>query len=258
MYQLFGDLVLDPPPPDRLEAIKELEPYLRDLESREKLVVDRDEIHRKVSSFRLDETQKWKEMAQEGCPKRVAEHIVTTTGSWEARLSHQMHVPSYTSLNIPNGETGDPTSPCPALIMANKFDPETHFIYDHFHRREESDFSPFKGYPDHIRELHEEHTAWIRATNQAKVEIIYGRYVEKWVTKNLEFSHLQLWGEYDRVWLHFEWRSPERKQLSKILLFALHPQRFLNLPSGLAEETATQDKLHSCACKLAGLPYIAN
>ncbi|KAJ6033369.1 Ras association (RalGDS/AF-6) domain family protein [Penicillium canescens] len=176
MYQLFGDLVLDPPPPDRLEAIKELEPYLRDLESREKLVVDRDEIHRKVSSFRLDETQKWKEMAQEGCPKRVAEHIVTTTGSWEARRSHQMHVPSYTSLNIPNGETGDPTSPCPALIMANKFDPETHFIYDHFHRREESDFSPFKGYPDHIRELHEEHTAWIRATNQAKVEIIYKRF----------------------------------------------------------------------------------
>lgn len=36
MYRLFGDLFLDPPPPDRLEALEKCRPKLRDLETREK------------------------------------------------------------------------------------------------------------------------------------------------------------------------------------------------------------------------------
>ncbi|OQE71601.1 hypothetical protein PENNAL_c0102G10107 [Penicillium nalgiovense] len=229
MYRLFGDLFLDPPPPDRLEALEKCRPKLRDLETREKPTPDMAEIKEKLQSFRIVETQKWKEMAadQSIFEIQIPEHIVAPSGSWAAKVSHHLHVPSFTTLNIRNGETGDPTSPCTRIVLDDAFDHNTLFMYDHFHRRES--FSPFKGYPPHLRSIQEDHTTWIRKTISAKIEIIYGRRVQR--SENDE----------DRI--------------SRILLFAVHPQRFLSLNSLSTPEAILQDQIITCACKLAGLPF---
>lgn len=155
------------------------------------LAPDMAEIKEKLQSFRIVETQKWKEMAadQSIFEIQIPEHIVAPSGSWAAKVSHHLHVPSFTTLNIRNGETGDPTSPCTRIVLDDAFDHNTHFMYDHFHRRES--FSPFKGYPPHLRSIHEDHTTWIRKTISAKIEIIYGRRVQRWAEGNLRLSNLQ-------------------------------------------------------------------
>ncbi|KAJ5808557.1 hypothetical protein N7474_009826 [Penicillium riverlandense] len=210
-------------------------------------------IKRRLSAFRFEETQRWR--AYKELTEQVAEHIVVPSGSWQAKIAHHLHVPSFTSLKIANGEVGDITSPCTAIVLENKFDPRTHFIFDHFHRRTPLPFKPFSLYPDDIRRLHQDLTDWIRETIHAKVEILYGADVRRWALKTLNLSNIRLWGDYENVWLFFEWGNSNRKELSKILLFALHPQRFLSLNMKSNPEAVRQDQVISCAYKLAGLPF---
>lgn len=218
------------------------------------------EINKVVENFRIEETKKWQKMSEDqGILKcQIAEHIVVPSGSWTAKLSHQLHVPSFTTLKIRNGETADSQSPCTRMILDNGFDHRTHFMYDHFHRRES--LSPFTKYPSHIRSIHEKHTTWIRKTIHAKIEIIYGRIIQKWAEKNLQLSNLHLWGEYKDTWLFFEWEKSEdhETRISRIIIFASHPQRFLSYNLRSNPEAAIQDQLVTCACKLAGLPSREN
>jgi hypothetical protein len=51
--------------------------------------------------------------------------------------------------------------------------------------------------------LHEDHTEWISATNQAKLEIIYQRHFEKWTINSPGLSPLQLWEKFDPICLYF-------------------------------------------------------
>lgn len=217
------------------------------------LEIDHKAISDELSSFQLAETQLWKDPL----PTRCSEHIVRPSGSWQARIAHHLHNPSYTTLHAKNGEVADATNGCTALIMNHHYDPELHFMFDHFHRRE--DFCPFAKYPDHIRAFHENHTDWIRSTLQAKIEIIYGSSVRKWAMKHLNFTSLSLWGEYEGVWLHFEWKAiMTGKKIARIIIFALHPQRFLSYQSRSQREAIEQDLRISVAHQLACLPFTAD
>jgi len=80
-----------------------------------------------------------------------------------------------------SGETADPTSPCVALIMAGTFERGKTLIYDHLARRQIVD--RFVGYPTEILHCHEEWLSAIRGNMSAKVEIIYGRVVQKRMLK---------------------------------------------------------------------------
>ncbi|PWY68381.1 hypothetical protein BO83DRAFT_450528 [Aspergillus eucalypticola CBS 122712] len=250
-YRLFGNLFLSEPPLKLRDKVDELRPYLLELEHREKSTeIDHKAISDELSSFQLAETQLWKEPL----PTRCSEHIVRPSGSWQARIAHHLHNPSYTTLHAKNGEVADATNGCTALIMNHHYDPERHFMFDHFHRRE--DFCPFAKYPDHIRAFHENHTEWIRNTLQAKIEIIYGSSVRKWAMKHLDLTSLNLWGEYEGVWLHFEWKPiVAGKKIARIIIFALHPQRFLSYQSRSQREAIEQDLRISVAHQLACLPF---
>jgi hypothetical protein len=57
---------------------------------------------------------------------------------------------------------------------------------------------------------------WIRKTISAKIEIVYGRWVQRWAEGNLRLSNLQLWGEYETIRLFFEWALREN-DLEKVL-----------------------------------------
>ncbi|GAQ36961.1 hypothetical protein ASPNIDRAFT_37346 [Aspergillus niger] len=253
-YRLFGNLFLSEPPLKLRDKVDELRPYLLELEHREKSTeIDHKAISDELSSFQLAETQLWKDPL----PTRCSEHIVRPSGSWQARIAHHLHNPSYTTLHAKNGEVADATNGCTALIMNHHYDPELHFMFDHFHRRE--DFCPFAKYPDHIRAFHENHTDWIRSTLQAKIEIIYGSSVRKWAMKHLNFTSLSLWGEYEGVWLHFEWKAiMTGKKIARIIIFALHPQRFLSYQSRSQREAIEQDLRISVAHQLACLPFTAD
>ncbi|PYH35665.1 uncharacterized protein BO87DRAFT_433432 [Aspergillus neoniger CBS 115656] len=253
-YRLFGNLFLSEPPLKLRDKVDELRPYLLELEHREKSTeIDHKAISDELSSFQLAETQLWKDPL----PTRCLEHIVRPSGSWQARIAHHLHNPSYTTLHAKNGEVADVTNGCTALIMNHHYDPELHFMFDHFHRRE--DFCPFAKYPDHIRAFHENHTEWIRSTVQAKIEIIYGSSVRKWAMKHLDLTSLSLWGEYEGVWLHFEWKPiVAGKKIARIIIFALHPQRFLSYQSRSQREAIEQDLRISVAHQLACLPFTAD
>ncbi|RDK43714.1 hypothetical protein M752DRAFT_313588 [Aspergillus phoenicis ATCC 13157] len=253
-YRLFGNLFLSEPPLKLRDKLDELRPYLLELENREKSTeIDYKAISEKLCTFQLAETQLWKDPL----PNRCAEHIVRPSGSWHARIAHHLHNPSYTTLHAKNGEVADATNGCTALIMNHHYDPELHFMFDHFHRRE--DFCPFAKYPDHIRAFHEKHTNWIRSTLQAKVEIIYGAAVRKWAMKQLILTSLSLWGEYEGVWLHFEWEPVMAgKKIARLIIFALHPQKFLSYQLRSQREAKEQDLRISVAHQLACLPFTAD
>lgn len=203
-------------------------------------------------SFRDEETKLWKE----GLPSRQPEHIVQPTGSWSAQIAHHLHNPSYTTLFPEDGEVGDLTNGCTALIMGNNYDPKTHFMFDHFHRRE--DFDPFSNYPQHIKSFHEAHTKRLRATVQAKVEVLYGSYVRNWAVRELAITSLKLWGCFEEVWIHFEWEMfgthMEHKRIAKILVFAFHPQKMLSYQMRSRATAVEQDRLITVAYKLARVP----
>ncbi|GKZ23491.1 hypothetical protein AbraIFM66951_008525 [Aspergillus brasiliensis] len=251
-YRLFGNLFLSEPPSKLHGKLEELRPYLLDLENHRETSteIDHKAISEKLCNFQLAETQLWKDPL----PNRCAEHIVRPSGSWHARIAHHLHNPSYTTLHARNGEVADATNGCTALIMNHHYDPGLHFMFDHFHRRE--DFCPFVKYPAHIRAFHEKHTEWIRSTLQAKIEIIYGSAVRKWAMKGLNLTSLSLWGEYEGVWLHFEWVPVMTgKRIARIIIFALHPQKFLSYQLRSQREAKEQDRRISVAHKLACLPF---
>lgn len=204
--------------------------------------------------FRNEETALWKD----GLPLRLPEHIVKPSGSWSARIAHHLYNPSFTTLRPEDGEVGDCTNGCTALIMGNAYDPNTYFMFDHFHRREE--FDPFSKYPIHIKALHEAHTKEIRKKVQALVEILYGSYVHDWAKQNLDMTSLQLWGAYDGVWIHFEWENSESnaedKRIVRILVYAYHAQKMLSFNLRSISTAISQDKLISVAHKLARVPVI--
>jgi hypothetical protein len=107
MDRLYGDLFLDPPPPDRLEANTVLEPYLHEFESRDNLgkdrspgplskpstdllhvVADLEDVNRNVLSFRLEKSEEWKRAWTRRVNRTACRTHRDNTWSWETRLSH--------------------------------------------------------------------------------------------------------------------------------------------------------------------------
>jgi hypothetical protein len=138
-----------------------------------------------------------------------------------------LHNPSFTTLTPQGGETEDETNPCIWLIMANSFVSGNTMIFDHLARREVVD--GLRVYPKEILACHEHWLSRIRNFITAKVEIVYGRAVQDRMLQLQKLERFPLWSEYAGVNLFLEWSSaPDQQQmLRRILVFANHPQVFL-------------------------------
>jgi hypothetical protein len=89
------------------------------------------------------------------------------------------------------------------------------------------------------------------------VEVLYGSHVRRWAGRSLELTSLRLWGPFKDVWIHFEWdvltTGTMRKRITRILVFALHPQKMLSYQARSVESAIQQDKHITVAYRLAGV-----
>ena len=185
-------------------------------------------------------------------PPRRKDELVPPSGAFNWPIVHHLHNPSFSTQTPHNGETADPTNPCIGLIMANSFVIGKTFIYDHLARREIVD--GLVDYPENILRCHEAWLFRMRKNMLAKIEILYGRHVQRRMLKICDLERLSLWGKYSGIAVYLEWMpgNPESpKELTRLLIFAMHPQLFL-FPWG-GKFANMQDHLISIVHHLAGL-----
>ena len=206
----------------------------------------REQLKQEFIEFQKTESRLWN-------PPRREDELVPPSGDLNWPISHHLHNPTFITRTPHDGETEDDTNPCIWLIMANSFVQGKTLIYDHLARREGSD--GLKEYPPAILHCHEEWLSTVRQHMRAKIEIAYGRCVHARMVKTMDLESLQLWGDLQGVKLYLEWTTKDvtRRKLSRLIVFALHPQVFLQ-PWG-KKYAARQDRLLWVAHALAQLRY---
>lgn len=187
-------------------------------------------------------------------PSRRQDELVPPSEDFNWSIAHHLHNPSFITQNPHNEETADPTNPCIGLVMANAFVKGKTLIYDHLARREVVD--GLVNYSEHILRCHEAWLLKIRRNMLTKVEILYGRSIQKRMLSICDLERLPLWDRHSGIAVYLEWMSDDPEspaRLARLLVFAMHPQNFL-FPWGkkFAKE---QDHRICIAHHLAGLTY---
>lgn len=114
------------------------------------------------------------------------------------------------------------------MVMGNGFQEGESLIFDHIHRRDPQSHG-LKKYPEPVLAAHEDRTRRIMASSAAKVEVMYGRVVQKRILQTMRCTLLPLWGRLNGVFLvlvhenNFDNQNKNFKY-RKVILFATHPQ----------------------------------
>ncbi|KAL9037621.1 MAG: hypothetical protein Q9180_003614 [Flavoplaca navasiana] len=122
------------------------------------------------------------------------------------------------------------------MLMGNAFRQGESLLFDHVHRRSAKS-EGLEQYPQAVISAHEEFTRQIMASSAAKVEVIYGRIVQRRILQTMSCHILPLWGRFSEILLVLvhgsNFNNAEKAFLyRKVMLFATHPQRMFYEPKG--------------------------
>lgn len=136
--------------------------------------------------------------------------------------------------------------------MGNAFRKGDTLIYDYLHRRSRRS-EGLTTYPTNVLNAHEEFTRRILESSAAKVEIVYGKAVQKRILETMKTTVIPLWGHFQGVFLfllhevNFQ-NHDERYMFRKVLLFAAHPQHMFYQRRGFDH---IQDRILEAAVLMA-------
>ena len=176
--------------------------------------------------FMEKEVQAWK------ISKRTPEKfscLVPPSGSLDSIIAHHLHQPLFTTDRLNKGDTADYSNGCIAMVMGNAFRQGESLLFDHLHRRSIKS-KGLEQYPQTVIDAHEEFTRQLMASSAAKVEIVYGRIVQRRILQTMSCDILPLWGPINEILLFLvhenNFNNADKAFLyRKVLLFATHPQR---------------------------------
>jgi hypothetical protein len=122
------------------------------------------------------------------------------------------------------------------MIMGNGFQEGKTLLFDHLHRQSAKS-EGLKTYPETVINTHEDFTHQIMGSSAAKVEIVYGRHVQKRILKIMKCSLLPLWDRFKGIFLALvhecNFHNADKEfRFRKVILFATHPQRFFTESKG--------------------------
>jgi hypothetical protein len=154
-------------------------------------------FHSAFQSFKTKEDQAWKAST---CLPEKNSCLVPPSGSLDSAIAHHLHQPSFTTKSLGSTDIADKSNGCIAMVMGTAFQEGETLLFDHLHRRSrESDC--IEQYPQTVLDTHEEFTHQIMASSAAKVEIVYGRSVQKRILQTMKTSMLPLWGRFKGIFL---------------------------------------------------------
>ena len=115
------------------------------------------------------------------------------------------------------------------MVMGNAFRQGESLLFDHLHRRSAKS-EGLEQYPQCVISAHEEFTRQLMASSAAKVEIIYGRIVQRRILQTMTCYILPLWGRFSKILLvlvhESNFNNAEKAFMyRRVMLFATHPQR---------------------------------
>jgi hypothetical protein len=144
-----------------------------------------------------------------------------------------------------------------AMVMGSAFTTGETLIYDQLHRRSLSS-KGLEEYPQQVLKCHEEWTHQISESSEAKVEVVYGQAVQRYIMTNPEVKYtvLPLWDYFSEVLLvllHEEnFRNAQKGYaFRRILVFAAHPQKMFYEQAN-STLVVQQDKTLLVAAMMAG------
>ncbi|KAF2664912.1 hypothetical protein BT63DRAFT_79303 [Microthyrium microscopicum] len=192
--------------------------------------------------------------ADSGSAPEHKTHLVQPSGSLDALLAHHLHQPSLATSTPCSPVTADRTNVSISMVMGNGFREGNTLIYDQIHRRSK-DSDGLNNYPESVIQAHEDFTYQLMESSAAKVEIIYGRPVQKRIMKRLRMTIIPLWERFEGLFLFLlhEGNFVNHSQdfmFRKVLVFAAHPQRLLYAAKG-STESVRQDKVLEIALQIA-------
>jgi hypothetical protein len=209
--------------------------------------------------FRDQEKLTWEDNGQDMSPKE----LVRPSGSLESPLALRLNQPSFTTQHVNDGETADPSNGCIAIVMGSGYRHDT-LLFDHIHRRSE-DSEAIEGdeYPPNVLQCHEQFTDAIAQSMLAKVEVIFGKKVQKRILQQQEIDILPLWGEFEGVLLLLAHETSYgnqdiRYKLRRVMLIACHPQHMYYHSAG-DSISIRQEKTLAVAVLMTGdrnIPWI--
>ncbi|KAH8704190.1 hypothetical protein BGW36DRAFT_355563 [Talaromyces proteolyticus] len=177
-YTVLGNLVLPRPTGEHKELAERWEGELQKLNKRDmKELRDRpiNDLNEAFTRFQDREVSTWKAHQEERSPT----HLVKPSGCLESPLALRLNQPSFTSDNIDNGETADPSNGCMAMVMGSGYHADN-LLFDHVHRRSNSSEAiDEQEFPADVLQCHEQFTDDIANSMTAKVEVLFGVKVQK-------------------------------------------------------------------------------
>lgn len=255
--RLIGSMEL--PHPDhcgfdvlRVEQILDLLPHLQKIDNRDlrsmflwsllrkfayesfvKALTNRIDLSSGFESFKTKEEQAWKDS---GDTPEKRSCLVPPSGSLDSVIAHHLHQPSFTTRSWNSGDTADQSNGCIAMVMGNGFQEGETLLFDHLHRRSVKS-EGLDQYPQAVINAHEEFTYQIMASSAAKVEVVYGRTVQKRILQTMKCCILPLWDRFSGVLLVLLYESnfnnaEEEFMFRKIIFFATHPQHMFYQQQG--------------------------
>ena len=176
--------------------------------------------------FMEKENQAWE--ISRRTPERLS-CLVSPSGSLDSIIAHHLHQPSFTTDTQSGGDTADYSNGCIAMVMGNAFRQGESLLFDHLHRRSAKS-EGLEQYPQCVISAHEEFTRQLMASSAAKVEIIYGRIVQRRILQTMTCYILPLWGRFSKILLvlvhESNFNNAEKAFMyRRVMLFATHPQR---------------------------------
>ena len=159
---------------------------------------DRIDLGQQFQIFRENELQAWKES---GATPEHQSRLIPPSGSLDSTIAHHLHQQSFTTKALANAHTtADKSNGCIAMVMGNGFQEGKTLLFDHLHRQSAKS-EGLKTYPETVINAHEDFTRQIMGSSAAKVEIVYGRHVQKRILKIMKCSLLPLWGRFKGIFL---------------------------------------------------------
>lgn len=154
--------------------------------------------------------------------QRPAHFITSPSGSVNSPIACHLINPTFCCANPFTQQTFDRTNSTMNLLSEGGFTPQNCFIFDQYHRRENTrNLSQY--WNDDVKKPHRDFVRELRKNMRAVVEICWGESV--WTTMHEMFPLVPftLWGRWKDIKLYLE-LDENQQSVKRFVLLVYHPQ----------------------------------
>lgn len=181
--------------------------------------------------------------------QRPAHFITLPSGSINSPIACHLINPTFCCAKPFAQQTFDPTNSTMNLLSKGGFTPQNCFIFDQYHRRENTR-KLIQYWNDDVKKPHHDFVRELCKNMRAVVEICWGEYV--WTTMQAMFPmvHFPLWGKWKDIKLYLE-LSEDQQTVKRFVFLVYHPQHFRFNRNGI-EQWMSRAKFQDLSLSFAG------